>query len=143
MRSDRADRPPYGLAGGGTGGPSSNVLHPPDGSEEVLPAMFSTTIEAGDVYAHRMAGGGGWGDPLERDPAAVADDVANEKVGVEAARERYGVVVGATAVTSTPTRRPRYGRRGERRDRKGRCGRDRRGDHGREHGPLPDQARLR
>ena len=27
-----------------------------------------------------MAGGGGWGDPLERDPAAVADDVLNEKV---------------------------------------------------------------
>ena len=57
--------------------------------------MFSTTIEAGDVYAHRMAGGGGWGDPLARDPAAVADDVANEKVSVAAARELYGVVIGA------------------------------------------------
>ena len=95
VRSDRADRPPYGLAGGGTGGPSSNLLIHPDGSEEVLPAMFSTTIEAGDVYAHQMAGGGGWGDPLARDPAAVADDVANEKVSLEAARELYGVVIGA------------------------------------------------
>ena len=57
--------------------------------------MFSTTIEAGDVYAHRMAGGGGWGDPFARDPAAVADDVANEKVSLEAARELYGVVIGA------------------------------------------------
>jgi N-methylhydantoinase B len=46
------------------------------------------------VYAHRMAGGGGWGDPLARDPEAVAHDVANEKVSVEAARELYGVVVG-------------------------------------------------
>ena len=78
-----------------TGGTSSNLLIHPDGSEEVLPAMFSTTIEAGDVYAHRMAGGGGWGDPLARDPAAVADDVANEKVSLEAARELYGVVIGA------------------------------------------------
>ena len=95
MRSDRADRPPYGLAGGGEGGKSSNILIHPDGSEEVLPAMFSTTIEAGDVYAHRMAGGGGWGDPLARDPAAVADDVANEKVSLAAARELYGVVIGA------------------------------------------------
>jgi N-methylhydantoinase B len=94
VRSDRADRPPYGLAGGGEGGRSSNILIHPDGSEEVLPAMFSTTIEAGDVYAHRMAGGGGWGDPLARDPAAVADDVANEKVSPEAARELYGVVIG-------------------------------------------------
>jgi N-methylhydantoinase B len=95
VRSDRGDRPPYGLAGGGTGGPSSNLLIHPDGSEEVLPAMFSTTIEAGDVYAHQMAGGGGWGDPLARDPAAVADDVANEKVSLGAARELYGVVIGA------------------------------------------------
>ena len=95
VRSDRADRPPYGLAGGGTGGPSHNLLIHPDGSEEVLPAMFSTTIEAGDIYAHQMAGGGGWGDPFVRDPAAVADDVANDKVSVGAARELYGVVIGA------------------------------------------------
>jgi N-methylhydantoinase B len=93
VRSDRAARPPYGLAGGGEGTRSSNVLLRPDGTEETLPAMFSTTIEAGDVYVHRTAGGGGWGDPLEREPDAVAADVANEKVSVEAARERYGVVV--------------------------------------------------
>ena len=98
VRSDRADRPPYGLCGGGPGGRSSNLLIHPDGTEEVLPAMFSTTIEAGDVYAHRMAGGGGWGDPFTRDPAAVADDVANEKVSVAAARELYGVVIGADGV---------------------------------------------
>ena len=65
----------------------------PDGMEETLPAMFSITIEAGDVYVHRTAGGGGWGDPCERDPEAVAVDVANEKVSVDAARERYGVVI--------------------------------------------------
>ena len=55
--------------------------------------MFSTTIETGDVYVHRTAGGGGWGDPLARDPAAVASDVANGKVSVAAARQRYGVEV--------------------------------------------------
>ena len=47
--------------------------------------MFSTTIEAGDVYAHRMAGGGGWGDPFEREPDAVADDV-REREGEPRAR---------------------------------------------------------
>ena len=94
VRSDRADRPPYGLAGGGQGGRSSNLLLRPDGTEEVLPAMFSTTIETGDVYAHQMAGGGGWGDPFERDPEAVAQDVANEKVSTSAASELYGVVIG-------------------------------------------------
>ncbi len=43
---------------------------------------------------HRMAGGGGHGDPLERDPRAVARDVLDDKVSVAAARELYGVVVG-------------------------------------------------
>ena len=93
VRSDRAERPPYGLADGGDGACSSNVLLRPDGTEETLPAMFSTTIEAGDVYVHRTAGGGGWGDPYERDPDAVAADVADEKGSVDAARERYGVVI--------------------------------------------------
>jgi N-methylhydantoinase B len=93
VRSDRAAYPPYGLAGGEPGAVSSNLLRRPDGSCETLPAMFSTTIEAGEVYEHRTAGGGGWGDRLDRDPAAVAADVADGKVSVAAARERYGVVV--------------------------------------------------
>jgi N-methylhydantoinase B len=93
VRSDRAHHPPYGLAGGSSGAPSDNVLVRGDGAPEVLPPMFSIEIEAGDVYEHRTAGGGGWGDPLERDPAAVAADVANEKVSRDAARELYGVVL--------------------------------------------------
>jgi N-methylhydantoinase B len=93
VRSDRADRAPYGLAGARPGAPSGNVLRRPDGSEVMLPPMFSTTIEAGDVYVHRTAGGGGFGDPYRRDPEAVAADVANEKVSLDAARARYGVVL--------------------------------------------------
>ena len=95
VRSDRASHPPYGLAGGGAGAPSSNVLVRPDGGREELAPMFSTEIQAGDVYEHRTAGGGGWGDPLERDPATVAADVLDEKVSSEAARAQYGVVVAA------------------------------------------------
>jgi N-methylhydantoinase B/oxoprolinase/acetone carboxylase alpha subunit len=93
VRSDRATHPPYGLVGGGPGALSLNTLIHPDGSQETLPPMFSIEIEAGDVYEHRTAGGGGWGDPLERDPAAVADDVLNEKVSPEAALRLYGVVI--------------------------------------------------
>ena len=52
--------------------------------------MFSTTIQAGDVYEHRTAGGGGWGDPRERDPRRIADDVADGKVTPEAAFDEYG-----------------------------------------------------
>ncbi len=80
VRSDRAAHPPYGLQGGGPGALSSNLLVHPDGTEEVLPSMFSTTIQAGDVYVHRTAGGGGWGDPALRDPQRIADDIADGKV---------------------------------------------------------------
>ncbi len=90
VRSDRAAHPPYGLQGGGDGALSSNVLVRPDGSEIVLPSMFSTTIDAGDVYVHRTAGGGGWGDPARRDPAAVREDVLDGKVTPGRARELYG-----------------------------------------------------
>jgi len=55
--------------------------------------MVSTTIKAGERIYHRQAGGGGWGNPLERTPAAVARDVKNDKVSLEAARKQYGVVL--------------------------------------------------
>jgi N-methylhydantoinase B len=66
------------------------VLHAADGSTRVLPSMFSVTIGEGDLYVHRTAGGGGWGDPRKRDPDAVGDDVRDGKVTPEAAKELYG-----------------------------------------------------
>jgi N-methylhydantoinase B len=89
VRSDRAAHPPYGLRGGFPGAVSSNILRSADGSERDMPSMFSTTIQPGDVFVHRTAGGGGWGDPRRRDPAAVAEDVADGKVTPEAAKELY------------------------------------------------------
>jgi N-methylhydantoinase B/oxoprolinase/acetone carboxylase alpha subunit len=80
VRSDRSAHPPYGLQGGKPGALSSNLLIHADGTEEVLPSMFSTTIQPGDVYVHRTAGGGGWGDPAKRDPAKHAADIADGKV---------------------------------------------------------------
>lgn len=92
VRSDRQRHRPYGLAGGGAGAASANLLV--DGGEtRSLPPMFSATLQESALFHHRMAGGGGWGDPLERDPELVARDVRNEKVSVEAARELYGVVL--------------------------------------------------
>ena len=88
VRSDRQNHAPYGLYGGLPGGVSANEVAERQRAE-AYPPMFSTTIGSGAVYHHRMAGGGGWGDPLERDPAAVADDVRNEKVGAASAREHY------------------------------------------------------
>jgi N-methylhydantoinase B/oxoprolinase/acetone carboxylase alpha subunit len=80
VRSDRSAHAPYGLQGGKPGALSSNVLIRPDGTEEVLPSMFSITIDEGDVFVHRTAGGGGWGDPSERNPELTAEDLADGKV---------------------------------------------------------------
>ena len=92
IRSDRRDHLPYGLYGGQPGRGSINVLHHAD-EDEVLITMVSTSMRAGEHIYHRQAGGGGWGDSLKRDPAAVALDVRNDKVSLEAARQDYGVVV--------------------------------------------------
>jgi len=51
------------------------------------------------VFRHVLAGAGGWGDPLERDPAAVLRDVRNELLSPQKALADYGVVVDTTAWT--------------------------------------------
>ena len=91
VRSDRQVHRPYGLQGGLPGERSSNLLIREDGSLERLPPMFGAVLQPGDVFHHRMPGGGGWGDPRDRDPEAVAQDVRAEKVTRAAAREHYGV----------------------------------------------------
>jgi N-methylhydantoinase B len=66
--------------------------------------MFSTTIQAGDVFVHRTAGGGGWGDPAERDPERIAEDIADGKVtgvgSTEPAESAGGGLAGAGAGTA-------------------------------------------
>ena len=94
IRTDRRDHPPYGLDGGEPGAPSANVIVS-NGEERELPTMpmEASLLERGDGFTHVSAGGGGFGDPFERDPAAVLEDVLDEKVSFAAARERYGVVI--------------------------------------------------
>jgi N-methylhydantoinase B len=54
---------------------------------------MTMTIKGGDVFRHKVAGAGGWGHPLERDPAAVVKDVRNELMSLQAAEDEYGVVI--------------------------------------------------
>ena len=92
VRSDRRDHRPFGLYGGSPGQPSENYLNP-DTDSRLLPSKLKMTIRKGDVYGHVLAGGGGWGDPVERDPHAVLRDVRNEFLSAERARSDYGVVI--------------------------------------------------
>ena len=95
VRSDRRRFRPYGLYGGGPGRPSMNYLDP-EGENRPLPSKLTMTIRRGEVFRHEVAGAGGWGDPLEREPALVCEDVRNELVSLEAARRDYGVVIAGT-----------------------------------------------
>ena len=92
LRSDKRKFPPYGLQGGKPGNPSWNILKS-QGQETILPTMGARRIAKDDVVSHIIAGGGGWGDPLERDPTLVQQDVWNEKLSVDYVRREYGVVI--------------------------------------------------
>jgi N-methylhydantoinase B len=108
VRSDRRDHRPFGLYGGSPGAPSENHLNP-DGENRLLPSKLTMTITKGDVFRHVLAGAGGWGDPLERQPAAVLRDVRNELLSPQKALADYGVVIDthAWAVDAAATARQR------------------------------------
>jgi N-methylhydantoinase B len=112
IRTDRRDHPPYGLRGGEPGAPSTNVVVS-DGDARELPTMPMTAqlLRRGDSFTHVSAGGGGFGDPLEREPDAVLEDVRDGKVTAAAARERYGVVLADGEVDAAATRELRAARR--------------------------------
>jgi N-methylhydantoinase B len=73
------------------------------GELEVLPAKSRTTFDGGDVYVYLQSGGGGYGDPVRRDPERVLADIRHELVSPETARSIYGVVIGENAVDSVGT----------------------------------------
>ncbi|HUV11889.1 MAG TPA: hydantoinase B/oxoprolinase family protein, partial [Acidimicrobiia bacterium] len=83
-----------GIAGGQSGSPDSCVISAGTEREvRVDPTVVEARMLTGDQLVYRFGGGGGWGDALERDPQAVLDDVWDEYVSVDAAREQYGVVI--------------------------------------------------
>ena len=92
VRSDRRKIRPYGLYGGRPGKSSQNIMNP-DGEAEQLDSKLTMTLRKGDVFRHELPGGGGWGDPLDRDPEKVREDVRNEYVTTEGAVNEYGVII--------------------------------------------------
>ena len=128
VRGDRQKFRPFGLYGGKPGAFAASVINPDRDDPKVPPGKFMTTMLKGDVFRATLAGGGGWGDPLEREPARVLDDVLNEKVSAEGARRHYGVAVDVEAmrVDEEATRRLRAD-----------------GDRDREPAPVPGRAAAR
>jgi N-methylhydantoinase B len=86
---------PWGLAGGHAGANGGCWLNPGTPGEKRLGKINMIRLRAGDTLSIRTPGGGGYGNPFVRDPAAVAADVRAGIVSAEAAQEQYGVVVNA------------------------------------------------
>jgi N-methylhydantoinase B len=89
LRSDRAKFPPYGLAGGEPGGASRSFITV-DGKTTPLPGKVTMTVPHGAVICHEQAGGGGHGDPRQRDPRLVQEDIADGKITRKFAERHHG-----------------------------------------------------
>ena len=94
MQAGRFHYPPEGLFGGGNGSKARFLKN-----EENADPSGLTFASPGDRVAFYSAGGGGYGNPFERDPADVAEDVQNGYVSIEKAREDYGVIIARDSLT--------------------------------------------
>ncbi len=84
-RGERHFRPAQGAHGGGPGGLAQSTIIRASGAVETIPSKIVTALAPGDRVIVGTAGGGGWGSPAERDPQAISADIANGKVGRDAA----------------------------------------------------------
>ena len=95
MRSDRRRFLPYGLEGGTAGTPSWNLKNARTPEQTAIPVMPMEPINfyEGETFLHVSGGGGGHGNPLDRNPEAVLEDVLEERLTLDYARDVYGVVL--------------------------------------------------
>jgi len=98
--------PPYGVEGGSNG--AANNFTVIRNGELILPSdvpgkVSGFALRTGDVVCEKTAGGGGYGDPLKREPEKVLADVSEEYLTALEAKHRYGVVISGDSVDSAAT----------------------------------------
>ena len=107
-RTRRSKCPPWGIAGGTAGEPGGNLLKLPGEKAFKWITGANIPVPLNSQAIVRTGGGGGWGDPLERDAALVAADAAEGLISRRAARELYGVVLqGSMSLDESATQRLR------------------------------------
>jgi len=111
LLTDRTESRPWGVFGGRAARPARFYRNPETAKETTLASKSTTTLDPGDVVSVQTPGGGGYGDPLERDPEAVLEDVRDGKVSVARAEGAYGVVVADGELDAAATERCRAARR--------------------------------
>lgn len=95
--------PPRGVRGGLDAAPSLPFRITRDGERIPLPPISSQDLEAGELLAHLLSGGGGYGEPLDREPERVRDDVLSGFITLERAREVYGVLFTSDSMSDALT----------------------------------------
>ncbi len=97
IRSAKHVIAPEGAAGGGAARTGDIRINPDTGSEKRLPTRYADyPVTTGDVIRLETPGGGGFGDPLERDPELVLRDVREGYITARGALQHYGVVLAAS-----------------------------------------------
>jgi N-methylhydantoinase B len=90
----RSKFPPWGVLGGKAARTGAYSIN----GEELAETVREARIKPGDIVRVNMNAGGGYGDPLERDPELVLGDVLDGYVSIAGAREDYGVVISPDKV---------------------------------------------
>jgi N-methylhydantoinase B len=93
---------PWGIRGGGSGRVGEAYIKAASDADFHREDPYRTLLPAGSSVTIMTAGGGGWGNPLERDPARVRMDVIEEYISRDDARETYGVVLNADNTLDEP-----------------------------------------
>ncbi|WP_411964082.1 hydantoinase B/oxoprolinase family protein [Haloferax sp. YSMS24] len=134
FQDDRAHTYPWGVDGGKYAKTSEKRLIRADGTEERLPSKVeNVAVAAGDKLVFSTAGGGGLGDPLDRDAELVASEVERGLVSESAADEEYGVVLADDGTVDESATADRRAEIRETRDEPKQF----------DYGPLPDEETLR
>lgn len=112
---DRAKFPPYSLDNGKPGSLAKTVLNPDTNAATVLESKGTYRLNSGDVISWRTAGGGGYGNPLQRDAERVRLDVMRGFISLQHAQQAYGVIIDSVHheidVEGTAARRKEMGER--------------------------------
>jgi N-methylhydantoinase B len=91
LRAERVRRPPLGREGGADGMAGDQYIETADGTTRPVPAKVANyRIAKGEAWVMRTSGGGGLGEPSQRDPEWVERDLRDESISFASAREIYG-----------------------------------------------------
>ena len=104
IRIDGVQNPPWGMAGGMSGGGGRAIINPgTPHARELAPLSDGNLLKRGDVVRIETGGGGGHGHPYDRPEADVIEDVLGGFVSQASAERHYGVVINGTEIDRDAT----------------------------------------